>query len=293
MTMGTCRNPARGSHGASGGSSVELIGSLPSIVASFLLVVVLSCGCAIPAIREAGKQVTAGAVDQGLVALEDVRTRQRVAEVMASPEVQDAMRDIATGFTNGMIGAMTTDEALKRFTFLTKALAATATRAAVDMALSEITSTANQRRLEEMAETAATAATRAAMREMGADMAGMMAGGLGSEARGALASAAFEVARQAVLGSNQGMADLEQHKKKTGSLARLSGMLLEFSWLLPILLAVCIASSGAPPPSCETRNAFVKTAPTTSREWQTPFNTTFAFIALNGFRGRTDEVNAS
>jgi hypothetical protein len=44
-------------------------------------------------------------------------------------------------------------------------------------------------------------------------------------------------------GSNQGMADLEQHKKKTGSLARLSGMLLEFSWLLPILLAVCIATT--------------------------------------------------
>jgi hypothetical protein len=214
---------------------------LPSIVASFLLVVVLLCGCAIPAIREAGKQVTAGAVDQGLVALEDVRTRQRVAEVMASPEVQDAMRDIAAGFTNGMTGAMTTDEALKRFTFLTKALAATATRAAVDVALSEVTSTVNQRRLEEMAEATATVATRAAMREMGADMAGM-AGGLGSEARGALASAAFEVARQAVLGSNQGMADLEQHKKKTGSLARLSGMLLEFSWLLPILLAVCIAT---------------------------------------------------
>jgi hypothetical protein len=41
---------------------------------------------------------------------------------------------------------------------------------------------------------------------------------LGSEARGALASAPFEVARQAVRGSNQGMVDLEQHKKRRSRL---------------------------------------------------------------------------
>jgi hypothetical protein len=215
---------------------------LPSVVGSaLLLALVLSCGCAMPAIREAGRQVTAVAMDQGLVALEDARTRQRVAEVMASPEVQDAMRDIAVGLTNGVTGALTNDDAFKRVTFLTKAIAATAARAAVDVALSEVTSSVIQRRLEEMAEATATVASRAAMREMGAEMAGM-AGGLESNARGALASVAFEVARQAVLGSNQGMADLEQHKEKTGSLARLSGMLFEFSWLLPVLLAVCIVT---------------------------------------------------
>jgi hypothetical protein len=239
--MGMCTNPARGSRGTSGGSSVGLIG-LASIVASaLLLALVLSCGCAMPAIREAGRQVTAGAMDQGLVALEDARTRQRVAEVMVSPEVQDAMRDIAVGLTNGVTGALTNDDMLKRVTFLTNAIAATAARAAVGVALSEVTSTANQRRLEEMAEVTATVASRAAMREMGAEMADM-AGGLGSDARGALASVAFEVARQAVLGSNQGMADLEQHKEKTGSLARLSGMLFEFSWFLPVLLGVCVVT---------------------------------------------------
>jgi hypothetical protein len=180
-------------------------------------------------------------MDQGLVTLEDVRTRQRVAEVMASPEVQNAIRDIAAGFTNGITGSLTNEETVQRLTALTRAITSTAARAAVDVALSEVTSTANQRRLEKMAEATATAATRAAVREMSADMAGV-AGGLGADARGALASVAFEVARQAVLGTNQGMADLEQHKKKTGSLARLSGMLLEFSWLLPVLLAVCVAT---------------------------------------------------
>jgi hypothetical protein len=222
----------------------------------------LVSGCGMPIIKEATKQATAGALDQGIVSLEDAKTRQRVADLVASPEMQAAMRDIAAGFTNGVTGSLSNEETLRRLALLTNVLATTAARAAVDATLADVGSAENQRRMQEMAVGTATAATRAAMQEMSTQLAAMMmslgpvlrttlsedvAPGmrdvLGSnDVRGALSGVAFEMARQAVLGSNQAMADLEKTRKKTGMIARIGGMFEGLSWLLPVLLAISVAT---------------------------------------------------
>ncbi len=240
-----------------------LLRKLRALLALLLLAALAAClGCAVPVIREASRQATAGALDQGMGVLEDPRTRQRVAELMGTPEMQQAMRDVAAGFTNGVTGALTTDEATQRIARLTSLVAETAARAAVDASLSEAASAENQRRMEEMASATATAATHAAMQTMATEMAAIM-GELGpvvqttmrddvapsvrdlfnsAEIRGALGGAAYEMSRQAVLGSNEALAELEKRKQKTGMIARVSGVVAQTSWLLPLLLAVFLAT---------------------------------------------------
>jgi hypothetical protein len=227
-----------------------------------VLIAGLVSGCGMPVIKEATKQATAGAMEQGLGAFEEARMRQRVADIVASPEMQKAMRDIAAGFTNGVTGSLTDEETVKRVTLLTSVIATTAARAAVDGALAELTSSSNEKRMEEMAVSTATAGTRAAMQEMNAQVVAAMetfgpglrtalsedvASGMRDvltrpELQQALAATAFELARQVVLGTNQGTADLEQRHKKVGTLARITGLLAEASWLLPLLLAGAVAT---------------------------------------------------
>jgi hypothetical protein len=228
----------------------------------FFAAMLASTGCAVPTIREASRQATAGALDQGLGVFEDERTRRRVTELMATPEMQQAMRDVAAGFTNGVTGALSTDETMQRIALLTNVVAATAARAVVDTALAEAASADNQRRMETMAAATATAATHAAMQAMSTEMVAM-AGELGPavrtamnedvgpsvrnlfrspEIRGALGGAAFEMSRQAVLGSNEALAELEQRKKKTGLIARASGVFAQSAWLLPLAFAVFLAT---------------------------------------------------
>jgi hypothetical protein len=227
-----------------------------------LLVAGLVSGCGVPVIKEATKQATAGAMEQGLGAFEEERMRQRVADIVASPEMQKAMRDIAAGFTNGVTGSLTNEETVKRISVLTNVVATTAARAAVDSALAELVSPSNEKRMEEMAVSTATAATRAAMQEMNAQVVASMetfgpglrtalsedvASGVRDvltrpELQQALAATAFELARQVVLGTNQGTADLEQRHKKVGTVAKITGLLAEASWLLPVLLAGALAT---------------------------------------------------
>jgi hypothetical protein len=50
------------------------------------------------------------------------------------------------------------------------------------------------------------------------------------------------MARQVVLGTNQGTADLEGRHKKVGTLAKMTELLAEASWLMPVLLAGALAT---------------------------------------------------
>jgi hypothetical protein len=176
--------------------------------------------------------------------------------------MQKARRDMAASLTNGVTGSLTDEETVRRISLLTNAIATTAARAAVDSALAELTSPGNEKRLEEMAASTATAGTRAAMQEMNAQVAAAMetygpglrtalseevASGVRDvltrpELQQALSATAFELARQVVLGTNQGTADLEKQNKKAGTLAKLTGLLAEASWLLPVLLAGAVAT---------------------------------------------------
>jgi hypothetical protein len=226
----------------------------------------IGIGCGAP-LRDASRQATAGALDQALDTFEDARMRQRVAAFLATPEAQQTLREaaagLAAGFAEGSIETLSEDDKVRqRLVMLSSLVASTATRAAMESAVEEASSPETTRRLQGIAVGTATLATRAAMQEMNSDLVSMM-GTLGpairatmtddvepgvhellnsSEVRSALAAAAFEMSRQAVLGSNEGLAELEQKRRKTGLLARLSGAFASATWLLPLFLAVCAAT---------------------------------------------------
>lgn len=237
-------------------STISLARNLTLLFAAWLL-----AGCGMPLIKDATKQATAGAMDQSLASLGDARTRQRIEDITASPEMQQVLRDIAGGATSGVTGSLTDEETVKRIARLTDAITRAAARAAVEATISEMSSAKTQRQMQELAVSTATAGTRAAMEEMSKQMSLMLVT-LGPALRttlnddvgpgvrdafgnpniqAALGATAFELARQAVLGTNQGMADLEERHKKVGTLAKITS-LISASWVIPVVLAIALAT---------------------------------------------------
>lgn len=233
-----------------------------SRIAKIALVCLLWAACACGAsIQSAAKEVTKGAapaaVTGGLQALDEPATRARIAELMASPEVQKAVRDLAGAATAGATKALTDSQLAKRTAELADGIATLATRAAVDAALEQATSPVNQRRIEQIAAAAADSAVRNSMRALAdelprtmgpalatavrSDLAPSLQALVGPELRNVIAQTAYEVARQAVLGSNAGLAELEQRQTKTGTLARMTGWLSHGGWYLAAAIGMVFA----------------------------------------------------
>jgi hypothetical protein len=209
-------------------------------------------GCA-PNLQSAAKEVAVGAapaaIDSSLETLTEQRTRDRVLLLMSSPEMQKTLESIATSFTKGATKVLTSDEMAKSSSELASSIAQAATRVAVDAAMSELASPANERRLTDLMTAATTAATRSAMVSMADELRRTLGPALGdmvrenvvpsvrglmtdSDARSTVGAIAFEVSRQAVLGSNDAMAELERRRNKQGTLAQLSGLFAHTQLLL-------------------------------------------------------------
>jgi hypothetical protein len=223
-----------------------------------------SVGCS-PTLESAGKAITNGvvpsAIESGLTTLEEERTRQRVLALMSSPEMQKTIetlaKDVTRGVTEGI--GIQSDDLAKRSSELAANIAATATRVAMDAAMSEIASPANEKRLAEVLSVATAAATQSAIQAMASELPRSLGPaiaemvrrdiapsvrGLASDAetRSAVGSIAFEASRQAVLGSNEALAELEQKHHKQGLLAHLSGVFSEGGAVLAVLVAVGFAA---------------------------------------------------
>jgi hypothetical protein len=217
-------------------------------------------GCA-PNLQSAAKDVTQGAVpaaiDSSLETLAEQRTRERVLQLMSSPEMQKTLEAMATSFTKGATKVLTSDEMAKSSSELTSSIARAATRVAVDAAMSEMASPENERRLTDLMTAATAAATRSAMASMADELRRSLGPALGDvvrdnvapsvrgmmtdpETRSTVGAIAFEASREAVLGSNDAMAELERKRNKQGTLARLSGLLEHTELLLGfVVVAVC------------------------------------------------------
>jgi hypothetical protein len=234
--------------------------ALPLLLCAIVASLPLSIGCA-PSVAAAAKAATQGATDQTLQSLEDARVRQQILGIVRSPEMQATIQALASGVTKGVMGTVASDDAAKRTEQLASAITETVTRTAIDSVLSETTTRANEQRLQEVATLTANTAVRAAMSTMASelrqdvgpalgtmmreDIAPSLRGLMGDpEIRGQLGTAAFEMARQAVLGSNEGMAELEAKKPKKGFLAHMSGVFAEGGIVLTVLLVILLGTIG-------------------------------------------------
>ncbi len=215
-------------------------------------------GCA-PAVRGTAKSATEGATAGAVQSLSDPAARQRVEEIVGSPEMQKAIRELSDDITAGVTEAMTSDEVAANSERVARAITDTVTRVAVDAALSQAATPINERKLENAVEVATDRAVDAGMRRMAEDMPRTLGPAVGAmvheqlapslralaadpDIRASLAPLIFELSRQAVFGGNEATAELAKEKPKVGALAQLSATLSAGGVLLTVLLLVLLAS---------------------------------------------------
>jgi hypothetical protein len=229
------------------------------LAAVCLLTFEMGCGATV---RSAAKDATAAAVptamDQGLKAVENQTSRDRIAEVLGTPEIKKAIQELAASVARGASEALTDEQAVAKTTRIASAIAAAVTRVGIDEAVGEAASPKNQDRIDQLATSATVAATRAAIGATAAELPSTLgpaiatmvredvAPGLrglvsGPEMRDAMSRVAFELSRQAVLGSNQALAELEERKQKKGLLGRLTKIFAAGSWLVWALVGVLLS----------------------------------------------------
>src|SRR5689334_12871899 len=92
--------------------------------AASLALALASNGCAQTA-KSAGAEAAKGAVPAGtraeLTTLEDPNTRERLAGVLATPEVQRAIDELSAGISRGVVEGLTSEEAKERLAGLVTA----------------------------------------------------------------------------------------------------------------------------------------------------------------------------
>jgi uncharacterized protein (DUF2342 family) len=179
---------------------------------------------------------------------------------MESPEMQQAIRDLAKSVTEGAAQGLSDVQFADRTAQLSSgisSIAAQATSSAVAAALAQAASPAEEKRLQQIAGSAADVAVRSATRALAEEIPSTLAPALaeamrknigpsvretlaGPELRLVLAQTTYQMARQAVLGSNEALAELEQKKNKVGTLARISGWLANGGWIL-LIAVVAVA----------------------------------------------------
>jgi hypothetical protein len=187
-----------------------------------MLTLALLSGACAPTVESASKAAAHGATTGGVQSWEDPATRQRVAEIVGSPEMQKAIEEIAGDATKGATQALTDEETTERTRRLASALAAETTRVAMRTLADELPRTLGP-----------------AMESVGRDTASAVRNGLADpEVRAGLSSTAFEIARQSVFGSNEATAELERNKQEKGTVAHVSHIFSTGEVLVWILLGV-------------------------------------------------------
>ncbi|AKU99045.1 hypothetical protein AKJ09_05709 [Labilithrix luteola] len=226
-----------------------------------------ACGCASSirgASAEAARGGTPAAAESALDKLEDVRTQERIAAVMRAPEMQGAMRELGAGLSQGVVERLSSDEMNARIDELVSRF----TRAVVTSVEAEALSDTNKAELERFA-SAVTATVlratstefphsvgpalhRAIVDELGPALRESMHNDLGPgvvallhspELKAALGETAHDVAKHAVLGSNEGLAELAEKTRHNEGGSPL-GVFGEFfgkrTWLLAVLVTALV-----------------------------------------------------
>jgi hypothetical protein len=203
---------------------------------------------------EAARTATPQVFDSTLDTLENPREAERLAGVLATPAVQSAIRDLASGLARGGLDGLSDEASQQRVEMLAGTVGRAAARAFVEEASSEdsraklqslgsalsvsILRSAGRELPETLSPTLESAlrdhlgpAIRDAMRE---DVAPALAGVVRTpDVQDALGDTVHKLARQAVLGSDEGIAELERRKRAGRS--PIGTLFAERTWLVVIL----------------------------------------------------------
>jgi hypothetical protein len=223
--------------------------SLVLLVAS-VFVVFLASGCA-PAVRDVVHAGTPAAVDSTLRVIEEPSTRERIEDLAQTEEMQRTMREVGKQIAEGMKISLEGSQFSPKAQELLSQMMVTATRSAVQAAMAEASSPANQAKVQQMVVDASVLATRSALQTVAGELPSTLGPPVSAmlekqmadpDARRAMDSLVFELSRQAVLGSDEGLKELARKKDNAGALAKASAWAQSASWLLPLLGAALLAS---------------------------------------------------
>ncbi len=195
-------------------------------------------GCA-PAIRgtsaEAAKGATSGLTQESLAQLEDPQTRARIAAVLGTPEMQKALQELAAGLSEGVVLGLS-DEALAAHVDKVAGRFADVLVTTMSKTADAATSPEAQARMSRFVGAVVASAVRAAAAEIPR---GGVAPGLAEivnapELKHAIGEVARTIAHQGVVGSNEGMSELEAQEDKEAK--PLGGLVAFFTerWYLAV-----------------------------------------------------------
>lgn len=225
-----------------------------------LFVLLFSAGCG-PVIDQASARAPRAAtpvvMDESLKAMEDARTRERVAALMATPELQQTLRELGAAVGPGVLDGLSTEESKARIDALAKDLVTAVVRAMVaetktvtHEAIAAISEPEVQRTLDQMVAMMAKSATHSAIRAAADDIPTTLSPAIrkvladsvsSPEMRAAASLAAHDIAQGAVFGSRDAVTEMDQKKPVDGGLVeRITGMLVKAGWAVVLISALVV-----------------------------------------------------
>jgi hypothetical protein len=208
------------------------------LVLVLLAAALLSTGCA-PAIRQSSAEVAKGAVpatvETTLNKMDEPRTRQQIALIVGSPEMKRAVADLSESFTEGMGDGLGSDAMAANMTKLVREL----TRA-FTLALAESVRGYAPAMQKAITQDLGPAISDTLHKELAPGVASMLDA---PELQAALGQTTREVAHQAVLGSNEGLAEVaekQKHDEGRQPLGTVARFLTSNMWLVIAIPAAII-----------------------------------------------------
>jgi hypothetical protein len=240
-----------------------------SAAASALVLAGAASGCA-PSVRSASEQAAHAAVpaltQSTIETFEDPETRAAVAGIIATPEVRAVMKEISADLARGVVDGLTEEQASARLSELIERLlravveaiapeASTIARRAVDAAFDDALSGRRQADLGRIAGAMAVATMQSASNELpgtlGPALRRTMTEQLGpafvdslrsEEMKSALSEVSYVAAHSAAIGTNDGLAELAERRKREGGGTPLGDLQLLFAKRTWLLMALIIAA---------------------------------------------------
>ncbi|AKV00710.1 hypothetical protein AKJ09_07373 [Labilithrix luteola] len=191
-------------------------------------------------------------IDESIKALEDQPTRERLERIMATPELQQTIRELAAATVPGFIDGLDSAESKARIHEFSKALVAALVeelRPAMREAVQEALSKDVQAQLDRMVADMAAQATHSVMKTAATDvpttlspaMRAALAENLGApEVRSAAASTAHDIAKSALAGSREAILEVQQAQEQ-GPVQRMARFLTRAGILLAVFALLFIA----------------------------------------------------
>ncbi len=189
---------------------------------------------------EAPRVATPIVIDETLKAFEAEANRQRVATILATPEMQQAMRELGSAVGDGAMADLSDDAARARVEEFAKSITEVVARTMT----TEVLSTANRRALQDTVRGLVATATDQAAHTLASEVTSTLAPALQTaiadglrspDVNDALGTTTRTLSREAVIGTRSAMAEMQKQDNGVSIKGRIMRALAR-TWIVAFLL---------------------------------------------------------